>query len=99
MSPIKLTDIGIDARTRLLMSMFRAGGLWSSASTPPLQKWQGQALFLDATMGVVHRGGLSLKRKTKPVAEITAHLKNGTSDKELMKKYGMSEKGLKRLFR
>ncbi len=37
-------------------------------------------------------------QKTMPVAEITAHLKNGTSDKELMKKYGMSEKGLKRLF-
>lgn len=33
-----------------------------------------------------------------PVTEITADLKNGTPDKELMKKYGLSANGLKRVF-
>ena len=33
-----------------------------------------------------------------PVAEITEGLKNGFSDAELMKKHGLSEKGLKTLF-
>ena len=32
------------------------------------------------------------------VAEITADLRHGLSDAELMKKYGLSEKGLKRVF-
>jgi len=32
------------------------------------------------------------------VAEITADLQRGVPDAELMKKYGLSEKGLKRLF-
>lgn len=33
-----------------------------------------------------------------PVADIAEDLKNGISDEELMEKYGLSEKGLKRLF-
>jgi uncharacterized protein (DUF433 family) len=33
-----------------------------------------------------------------PVHEITADLRDGISDAELMKKYGLSEKGLKRIF-
>jgi uncharacterized protein (DUF433 family) len=33
-----------------------------------------------------------------PVAEIAEDLKNGIPDAEFMKKYGLSEDGLKRLF-
>jgi uncharacterized protein (DUF433 family) len=33
-----------------------------------------------------------------PVSEITADLQGGIPDAELMKKYGLSEKGLKRIF-
>jgi uncharacterized protein (DUF433 family) len=33
-----------------------------------------------------------------PVSEITADLKNGISDAELMEKYGLSEKGLRKVF-
>jgi uncharacterized protein (DUF433 family) len=33
-----------------------------------------------------------------PVSEITADLQRGIPDAELMKKYGLSEKGLKKLF-
>lgn len=39
-------------------------------------------------------------KKTVQVStkEITADLRDGISDAELMKKYGLSEKGLKRIF-
>ena len=37
-------------------------------------------------------------KKTISVADITADLQKGIPDEELMKKYGLSEKGLKRLF-
>ena len=33
-----------------------------------------------------------------PVAEITADLQRGMPDADLMKKYGVSEKGLKKVF-
>jgi len=33
-----------------------------------------------------------------PVEKITADLRDGISDAELMKKYGLSEKGLKKVF-
>jgi uncharacterized protein (DUF433 family) len=33
-----------------------------------------------------------------PVTEITADLMNGIPDEELMNKYGLSEKGLKKVF-
>lgn len=41
---------------------------------------------------------MSLVRKTMSVAEITADLKRGLSDEELMTKYRLSEDGLRRLF-
>lgn len=37
-------------------------------------------------------------KRTIPVEEITADLQKGISDAELMKKYGLSKNGLKRLF-
>ena len=42
-------------------------------------------------------GELTSMKKTISVAEITADLKNGIPDAELMSKYGLSENGLKRL--
>ena len=51
-------------------------------------------------MGGCPQRGLSLMKKTIqiPVAEITGDLRCGIPDAELMKKYGLSEKGLKSLF-
>jgi uncharacterized protein (DUF433 family) len=37
-------------------------------------------------------------KKTIPVEEITVALQNEIPDAELVEKYGLSEKGLKRLF-
>jgi len=43
------------------------------------------------------QSGLSPMKKTIPIEGIRADLKNDTSDEELIKKYGLSEKGLRRL--
>ena len=43
------------------------------------------------------QSGLSSMKKTIPVEEIRVDLKNDTSDEELIKKYGLSKKGLRRL--
>jgi len=37
-------------------------------------------------------------KRSIAVEEVTADIKNGISDTELMRKYGLSEKGLKNLF-
>ena len=44
------------------------------------------------------QGGLSSVKNTILLKEITSDIRNGIPDEELMKKYGLSEKGLKRVF-
>ena len=58
--------------------------------------------FLKAHPSVVFRDRpqeeLSSVKNTIPLKEITSNIRDGIPDEELMKKYGLSEKGLKRVF-
>lgn len=72
-----------------MVSLKRKGSAGTARSSP---------CFSWTTPRDSFQSGLSSMKKTIPIDEITADLKNGTLDKELMKKYGLSEKGLKMVF-
>ena len=56
------------------------------------------SFYLQRMRRVPRAAELMKKPIQVPVVEITADLRSGVSDAELMKKYGLSEKGLKKVF-